>query len=90
MPSFRLGTWLPRMKAFPASLGATKLIFGQGDVLWWPQGVFPESSRNVPFTSSSFACWNVDAMPGVGAAILGHEVREVTYWGAIRWKVPRS
>lgn len=72
------------MKAFPASLIATKLSFGQGDVLGWPQGVFPKSSRNVPFTSFSSACWNVDAMAGVGAAVLGHEVREVAYWGAIR------
>lgn len=55
-----------------------------------PQGAFPESSRTVPFTSSSSACWNVDAKVGVGAAVLGHEGRKVTYRGAIRWKVPGS
>lgn len=77
------------MKACLASLVATKPSFGQGDVLWWPPGVFPTSSRNVPFTSFSSVCWNVDVMAGVGAAVLGHEVREVTYWEAIRWKVPR-
>lgn len=39
----------------------------------------------MPFTSSS-ACWNVDVTAGIKAAVLGHEGREVTYWGAMKWK----
>lgn len=35
-----------------------------------------KSSGNRPFTSSSSACWNVDAMAGRGAAVLGHEERK--------------